>query len=1773
MRTYKEAGRRILALLLCLCVIMSGISVPAHAQSAKKSLYLTATTTTKVLIEPVRIEYDYVAGKTTLEDVLMGSGYNFEIAGGFVECIVDGEPRGYYAYMDNQNASFSMKLDPASIQVLGFSVSDLGDNDAEIQEASGKLSALVKSMADFQSSTVKNIRNYPPAKEAYEDGKQALIKASGTEAEAAKAKLDAAVQAYIANQNSTPFAVTVQASKGGQTVANPKITFTDISGNVTVSESGSVIKVVSGEYDYVIEDGGFNRIEGSLTVDGAETLSVAFPEHDWFADMKPLKKDKETPFEVKQNKEKHTAEFLIDDTADENSVYLRVNQTANIAYGDDIEMKAYYTQTTGRDWNKKISWDASGNKLTNMISQGMGGTTMVLKAAYETEAGYTQVQTYDITVNRIPTLKKLQLREDSEDGTSIMKGFAPAATTYNANTVASKLYVIAEPFGTDGYTVEGVQNPYTAPAKKGESMEIPVKVSHTNGYSRLYTLKVKKEDAVLVTVNLPAETTVEIANENGNIIQPYDGTKYRLIPGETYTYTATKDTYFHTKASFTAAENLTVDVKTPDTKDALTDFIFHDNYKYNDRLPYECKEGEFKPGMHEYIYIASDLFSSGAVQATTTNGYTATAIYDSQSHRNEVNQGVHTEKVINQAVDEKYNGVTLTNLLASCGYAQELCIRLSKTADNVTYYQDYNMFIKRSVHISSLKLADGEESVDLLDINGDKVYFDDEVQDYFVSLVAGTKTLTLNAAFMNELDTTSVCGGYSAEIQGQTYEQLKNVTLNLSEERSQTIEIKVMHKDENSVPTTFKLHVNLQDPVPVTFKTTPTDAMVFIKHKKTNKVVQPAADGSYALLPGQAYIYTVSCHGYLTKQVQDYIAPTAAGTVSVTLQKAPENTTIDKSITSAWPSFRNSADNNCIVDAKLPTKAEDTELYWATKIGEGYGKAATGCPIIVDGYIYTYAGDTIYKVDSIDGKILATGKMVGGSNFAINPPTYAEGMIFVGLSDGRVQAFNAKTLESLWVFKDEKGGQPNCSITYKDGYIYTGFWKGENQDANYVCISVTDEDPTKTTEEKKPSWTHTGAGGFYWAGAYITDKYLLIGTDDGKSGYLKGYGHVLSIDPKSGRIIDDLKMPNVGDIRCDMTNYNGKFYFTSKGGYFYEVSVDQSGNILDETLRYVKLDNGGNDPNNPGMSTSTPTIYNGRAYVGVSGTGQFESYSGHNITVIDLTAWEIAYKVDTQGYPQTSGLLTTAYEQETGAVYIYFFDNDTPGKLRVISDEPGQTRPRETITENFAVNGKTESYKTAPVLFTPVGDHAQYALCSPIVDEYGTIYFKNDSARLMAMGSRIEKIEITKQPAKTKYLPGETFDPSGMEVIATYSNGMTRNVTNYINYSETPLTLQDKDFTIRFQHVMYQNKDGKTGVDCPDLLANLQLNIVNMSKVEAKEPTCTTDGNIAHWVNLDTGKKYADAEGTRELSDAEVMLPKGHKETVLAGKAPTCTEPGLTEGKQCEHCGTVTVAQAEIAAVGHQETVLAAKAPTCTKPGLTEGKQCSVCGTVTVAQTEIAALGHKAGKAKVTVKATAAKAGKKVSKCTVCKAVAKTTKIKAAKVSLSKSAYTYTGKAIKAKKLPKVVVKTAAGKVIPAKYYKVTKPKNVKKMKSIGRYTYTVKFKANCPEYKGTVKLYLEIKPAKAAIKAPKAAKKAITVKWKKGKKAQVTGYQVMVATDKKFTKNIKKTFVKGYSKTSYKMTKLKAKKKYFVKVRTYKTVKGVKIYSNWSKVKTVKTK
>ena len=193
-------------------------------------------------------------------------------------------------------------------------------------------------------------------------------------------------------------------------------------------------------------------------------------------------------------------------------------------------------------------------------------------------------------------------------------------------------------------------------------------------------------------------------------------------------------------------------------------------------------------------------------------------------------------------------------------------------------------------------------------------------------------------------------------------------------------------------------------------------------------------------------------------------------------------------------------------------------------------------------------------------------------------------------------------------------------------------------------------------------------------------------------------------------------------------------------------------------------------------------------------------------------------------------------------------------------------------------------------------------------------------------------------------------------------------------------------------------------------------------------------------------------------------------------------------------------------------------------------------------------------------KATPSKNGKIVYTCPICEKSSQTTIYYPKTVSVS-SKYAYTGKAI----TPKVTVKDGNSKTIAADNYTVKYSNN----KNIGTATITITFSGN---YSGTIKQTFKIVPSATKITKTTAKKNSITVKWSKIT-TKTTGYQIQYSTDKNFKKNVKKITLTSNKTTSRKLSKLKANKKYYIRIRTYKTVSKTKYYSKWSAVSTVKTK
>lgn len=227
--------------------------------------------------------------------------------------------------------------------------------------------------------------------------------------------------------------------------------------------------------------------------------------------------------------------------------------------------------------------------------------------------------------------------------------------------------------------------------------------------------------------------------------------------------------------------------------------------------------------------------------------------------------------------------------------------------------------------------------------------------------------------------------------------------------------------------------------------------------------------------------------------------------------------------------------------------------------------------------------------------------------------------------------------------------------------------------------------------------------------------------------------------------------------------------------------------------------------------------------------------------------------------------------------------------------------------------------------------------------------------------------------------------------------------------------------------------------------------------------------------------------------------------------------------------------------------------------------ECSLCGAIGEQDT-VAAEGHTFDTLIEYVPSTYTKKGKWVYQCFWCDETAtayidklKRTKLTKAKITVSNKVYT--GKEIK----PTVTVKLNGKKLKKGTHYTVSYKNN----KKIGTASVTIKGKN---KYIGTKTATFKITPKKTQISYLKSnATKKLKVKW--GKVSTASGYQIVVATNKKFTKNKKEAYAKKKSKVSLTVSSLKSGKTYYVRVRAYKKVNGKKIYAPYSDIKKIQVK
>ena len=360
------------------------------------------------------------------------------------------------------------------------------------------------------------------------------------------------------------------------------------------------------------------------------------------------------------------------------------------------------------------------------------------------------------------------------------------------------------------------------------------------------------------------------------------------------------------------------------------------------------------------------------------------------------------------------------------------------------------------------------------------------------------------------------------------------------------------------------------------------------------------------------------------------------------------------------------------------------------------------------------------------------------------------------------------------------------------------------------------------------------------------------------------------------------------------------------------------------------------------------------------------------------------------------------------------------------------------------------------------------------------------------------------------------------------------------------------------------------------------------NSVVTKQPTCTSEGTA-----IKTCTKC-------NATVTEKLPAKGHTAVTDKGYPATCTTAGKTDGSHCSVCNTVIKVQTVINATGHKSSGwIVDKAASIGVKG-SKHKECTVCKKV-LETAEIPALSRiSISKASVTLStSTYAYDGKAKKPGVTVKLNGKTlkngadytasysnnTKVGTATVKITGKG-NYTGSVSKTFKIKnnfkKATVSGISTKAFTGKNItqSITVKYNGKTLKNGTDYTVSYSSNKNIGtatvkitgkgSYTGTITKTFKINPAKQEIQKLTAKSKAFFVDW--AQKGSATGYEIQYATNSKFTSAKKVTITnKKTDKTT--VSKLSGKKKYYVRVRSYTTVKGTKYYGAWSASKSVTTK
>ena len=1116
----------------------------------------------------------------------------------------------------------------------------------------------------------------------------------------------------------------------------------------------------------------------------------------------------------------------------EYTLYIPDTEAGIYAYGiSQIAQSKDYTTSSGtyityidtrnheQEINASMYWeDRNGNYLTRCISKGDNINDLTIYTPDGTKE-------YIVHVRRITSLMSLVAEYGEEETQLFRKGVTSYSLRVPKNcegetlALTPKAYLYTfddETNGNENYQIritDGDRQETVATGSQyihtfsGREETISIRVSSGENRETIYRVRIIPTDTgSVLAFNTDTEGAedfrIRLFNENGNELKsdPDDPHVFRgLFTGSTYKYRASFGGYKSISGNIEAEEGTvtkTITFRDKSTGRYLDELKLYPNASGIANADYAMtREPSLDDTFGGTVYTAE--YSS---RMTSNACYFAASLSDSAPEGSEIRVSAYDITGTEQSMKlpDSEGGTPIRRKLPGTIFDVGARRAIYKvTAGTEEDSEQYILVITRTLELKDLSLSTYDD--------GDTIIEDKFVRsrhDYEASVMKSVEFLFAKPMmyedddFMVTIDGDQIDGEYGFIFLTEDHIQRVEVGLSKEETYSDPAFADLTYTSEGR----YTIDVERLSPAKVTFQTEPENAVVTVYDRKGERVYSDLGDNkSYsALFEGREYSYVCTLYGCVSK-VGSFVAEDG-DVIEVELDSSTAAPQKDVGNVEWW-NYRNNEENNGVTESSTPDDPEKTTQKWAIMIGGDYNSSCTP-PIIAGGYVYTAVGKYIYRLDKDTGEILAVSEELAGDVvFALNPMTYAEGMLFVQIGKGRIQAVGCDSMRSIWI-SEKLGGQTLSPITYKDGYIYTGTWSSETKAGEYFALSVTDEDETRGDETKYCTWRYSHKGGFYWAGAYATSDYVVFGSDDGENeGDYANSAVLYSVSARTGDIIqkiDDIE----GDIRTSIVYDDGYIYFATKGGMLYRIKMNDDG-TFGQVVSFAL----------GGMATASPVVYNGRVYIGVCGEGgQFNADGGHHFAVLksDKNGLSEIYTVEIPGYPQAAALLSTGYREldydvdgnADGRIYIYFTYNAKPGGIAMITDEPGQTAGELKI------------------IYEPEGNQQEYCISPIATDSDGTLYYKNDSGYLMAVTSNnayVRDIELTPSvgeafweedfdPGKLKYSIRVDNDATETEVKINVPTGRKVTVNGEPYKEDMKVALSESGKTLIEVKVTYQNK-------------------------------------------------------------------------------------------------------------------------------------------------------------------------------------------------------------------------------------------------------------------------------------------------------------------------------------------------------------------------------